>query len=181
MIVVTPTMFTRMYDCSLTKAIIYAEPLNDAMQMYGVNTAARIAAFLAQVGHESGRLQFVKEIWGPDKCEWQKRYEMNADLGNDQPGDGFKFRGRGLIQITGRYNYTICGQDLGLPLVEKPEILESPKYAAMSAGWFWDKHHLNNKADADDFSGITRVINGGLNGQADRVSLLNGIKQILAG
>jgi putative chitinase len=180
MIVVTPAMLSKMYNCSLTKAILYAEPLDDAMQMYNINTTARISAFLAQVGHESGRLQFVKEIWGPDKCAWQKNYEMNADLGNDQPGDGFKFRGRGLIQITGRYNYAACGSGLGLPLTDKPEILENPKYAAMSAGWFWEKHHLNNKADLEDFEGITRVINGGLNGQSDREILLNDIKQVLA-
>ena len=176
---ITPQQLADMYGCPLARAQIYADPLNDAMEKYEINTDARVATFLAQVGHESGRLQFVREIWGPDKCAWQAKYEGNASLGNTQPGDGFKFRGRGLIQITGRYNYAACGTDLNLPLIDHPELLETPQNAALSAGWFWNLKKLNQYADDDDFETMTRRINGGLNGLDDRQSLLDDIKQAM--
>lgn len=121
-----------------------------------------MAAFIAQIGHESGQLVYVREIWGPTPA--QTKYEGRADLGNTVPGDGLKCRGRGLIQITGRANYAACGEALGLDLINHPELLEQPQYACMSAAWFWATKGLNTLADAGDFDRITKRINGWLNG-----------------
>ena len=105
--------------CSELKASEFCEPLNNAMEKYSINTLLREAAFLAQVGHESGRLFYVKEIASG------KAYEGRKDLGNTKVGDGVKFKGRGLIQITGRTNYKQCGTDLKLDLLTHPELLET--------------------------------------------------------
>ena len=166
--------------CTSLLAVKWAAPLNSAMDKFEVNTAVRIGAFMAQVGHESGRLQYVREIWNPKQCPWQLRYEGRADLGNTQPGDGFKYRGRGLIQITGRKNYKLCGEGLGLPLEDKPELLEIPENAALSAGWYWSIHGCNRLADVGNFREITHVINGGFNGWDDRLALYNKAGQVLA-
>ena len=157
---------------------VFAPVLNTAMNRYQIVGSERVAAFIAQIGHESGQLKYVKEIWGPTAA--QTRYEGRADLGNTQPGDGSKFRGRGLIQITGRANYAACGEALGLDLLSKPELLELPQYAAMSAAWFWSTKGLNTLADKGDFVKITRRINGGLNGQADRQGLYDKALKVLA-
>ncbi len=95
----------------------------------------------------------------------------NARLGNTAPGDGWKYRGRGLIQLTGKSNYRKCGEAMGLDLVPHPELLEQPESAAMSAAWFWSANGLNELADAGQFEKITKRLNGGLTGQADRVAL----------
>jgi putative chitinase len=153
----------------LSRAKVWADPLSAAMALHDISTPGRQAAFIAQVGHESGRLVYVKEIWGP--TDTQKRYEGRADLGNVQVGDGSKYRGRGLIQITGRANYSSAADALNEPLVDYPEILERPDIAALSAAWFWNSHGLNALADAGQFETITRRINGGLNGLADRKAL----------
>ena len=152
--------------------------LNTAMNHYQIVGLKRVAAFIAQVGHESGQLKYVKEIWGPTKA--QARYEGRADLGNTQPGDGSKYRGRGLIQITGRANYAECGEALGLDLVNHPELLEKPQHACMSAAWFWSSRGLNTQADAGRFDTITRRINGGQNGAADRRELYARALKVLA-
>lgn len=159
------------------RAAVWAAPLNAAMQQYGVTTPHRQAAFLAQIGHESARLRYVRELWGPTPA--QRRYEWRKDLGNVQPGDGKKFMGRGLIQVTGRANYARCAQALGLPLLERPQLLEHPKHAADSAGWFWQSNGLNVYADRGDFIGLTRRINGGTNGLADRQALWARCKKVL--
>ena len=148
------------------------------MNRYGILGTARAAAFIAQVGHESGQLRWVREIWGP--TAEQVGYEGRADLGNTVKGDGSKYRGRGLIQITGRANYTACGEALGLDLIDMPELLELPQYAAMSAAWFWSTRGLNTLADLGDFPKITRRINGGLNGLEDRLHLWERAKRVLA-
>ena len=160
------------------QAGVFVPVLNTAMSKYGIVSPLRIAAFIAQVGHESGQLRWVREIWGP--TVQQAGYEGRADLGNTVPGDGFKYRGRGLIQITGRANYTACGEALGLDLLSKPELLEQPQYAAMSAAWFWSMKGLNTLADAGDLTKITRRINGGLNGLADRQALYDKALKVLA-
>lgn len=141
-------------------------PLNSAMAEYGIDTPARRAVFLAQVAHESGQLRYTREIWGPTPA--QRGYERRADIGNIQPGDGARFKGRGLIQITGRANYAACGAALGLPLLDQPELLEQPDGACKSAAWFWQTHGLNELADAGAFIAITKRINGGTNGLAER-------------
>jgi putative chitinase len=101
-------------------------------------------------------------------------------LGNTQPGDGFRYRGRGLIQITGRANYTECGAALGFDLEGEPEKLGEPELAARSAAWFWDSRSLNDLADNGDFMAITKRINGGLNGYADRVARFETAMDVLA-
>ena len=137
-----------------------------------------MAAFVAQIGHESGQLKYVKEIWGPTKA--QARYEGRADLGNTVAGDGSKYRGRGLIQITGRANYKACGEALALDLINEPELLEKPQHACMSAAWFWASRGLSTLADAGQFDKITQRINGGQNGAADRQALYAKALKVLA-
>lgn len=152
--------------CTQALADQFADPITYAMDMQGINTPKRQAAFLAQIGHESGSLHYTREIWGPTAA--QQRYEGRHDLGNVYAGDGHKFLGRGLIQITGRDNYTVCAEALCLDCVNRPELLEEPGWAALSAAWWWNKHGCNTMADAGQFDRITRTINGGMNGSDDR-------------
>lgn len=160
------------------RAGVFVTALNTAMSRYGIVGEPRVAAFIAQVGHESGQLRWVREIWGP--TAQQLGYEGRADLGNTVKGDGSKYRGRGLIQVTGRANYAACGESLGLDLIGKPELLELPQHAAMSAAWFWSSRGLNTLADQGDVQKITRRINGGLNGLEDRLQLWERAKKVLA-
>ena len=155
----------------LSRAAIWAKPMSDAMMEFNITTPARQAAFLAQTGHESGGGRYTKELWGPTPA--QVRYEGRADLGNTEPGDGSKYRGRGFLQITGRANYADAGKALHLDLIGHPEILEEPDMCALSAAWWWYVHGLNERADdvsRDSFIRITRIINGGTNGLADRLA-----------
>lgn len=165
----TPELLAACLDCPLSHARRWAAPLSDAMLACGITTPARIAAFLAQIGHESGRLRHVVELWGPTPA--QARYEGRKDLGNTEPGDGYRYRGRGLIQITGRANYREIGAALGNDFERSPHMLAWPDYAALSAAHYWQSRGLNEQADAGNFERITRRINGGLNGYADRQML----------
>ena len=160
------------------EAEMFLPVIDAAMDEFEINTPARQAAFLAQIGHESGGLHWLREIWGPTTA--QERYEGRQDLGNTEPGDGYKYRGRGLVQITGRANYAEAGEALGVDFVNAPELLENPDQAARSAAWFWKRHGLNELADADDFYTITRRINGGTNGYDERVALWDAAKGVLA-
>ena len=157
---------------------VFVPVLNAAMGHYQIIGPKRVAAFIAQIGHESGQLKYVKEIWGPTAA--QARYEGRKDLGNTVAGDGSKYRGRGLIQITGRANYIACGEGLGLDLIKQPELLEKPQHACMSAAWFWATKGLSTLADAGQFDKITRRINGGQNGEADRQALYARALKVLA-
>ena len=157
---------------------VFVPVLNAAMVHYQIIGPKRVAAFIAQIGHESGQLKYVKEIWGPTAA--QVKYEGRKDLGNTVAGDGSKYRGRGLIQITGRANYMACGEGLGLDLIKQPELLEKPQHACMSAAWFWTTKGLNTLADAGQFDKITRRINGGQNGAADRQALYARALKVLA-
>jgi putative chitinase len=157
---------------------VFVPVLNTAMAKYGIVTRLRMAAFIAQVGHESGQFRWLKELWDP--TPQQAGYEGRSDLGNKVNGDGFKYRGRGLIQVTGRANYAACGEALGLDLINQPELLEQPQYASMSAAWFWSSLGLNNLADQNDFLKITKRINGGTNGLADRQALYDKALKVLA-
>lgn len=150
---------------SKSRIPIFFDPLCAAMDEFEINTILRKAAFLAQVGHESGQLRYVRELASGES------YEGRKDLGNTQSGDGVKFKGRGLIQITGRSNYYACGMALGVDLFANPAALEQPDFACRSAGWFWKIHGLNEFADQSDMTTITRRINGGTNGLTDRFNL----------
>lgn len=157
-----------------SRAASFLDPLNAAMAEFSINTPARQAAFLAQVGHESGQLLYVREIASG------AAYEGRADLGNTQPGDGARFRGRGLIQVTGRANYVAAMLALDLDCVEHPELIEQPLNACRSAGWFWRSHGLNELADAGDQVRVTRRVNGGTNGLAERLALFTVAQRVLS-
>ena len=157
---------------------VFVPVLNAAMGHYQIVGTKRVAAFIAQIGHESGQLKYVKEIWGPTAA--QAKYEGRQDLGNTVAGDGSKYRGRGLIQITGRANYMACGEGLGLDLIKQPELLEKPQHACMSAAWFWATKGLSTLADAGQFDKITQRINGGQNGAVDRKALYARALKVLA-
>lgn len=154
----------------------FVEPLNDTMQKYQINTKSRITNFLSQVLHESGSLQLFTELASG------KAYEGRKDLGNTQPGDGVRYKGRGAIQITGRNNYSRVSKALGYDFVSNPTKLAELPWAILSAGWFWKfgsvRGDLNILADREDFEKITRGINGGTNGIADRRKKLNVAKSI---
>ena len=152
----------------------FVEPLNAAMTEFEINNVARETMFLAQLAHESGGFNYVRELATGDA------YEQRNDLGNTEPGDGRRFKGRGLIQITGRANYAQCGNALGLDLLGQPELLEEPVNACRSAAWFWQSHGLNELADTGDFRRITKRINCGLTGWQDRLSYLERAQQVLA-
>jgi len=152
--------------CSASLAEIMVEPLNLTFERFQIDTPKRVAAFLAQVGHESGGFKYMREIWGPTPA--QSRYEGRVDLGNTFPGDGKRYMGRGLIQITGRHNYLKVSEALGVDFITSPEALESPLYACLSAGWYWNSRHLNDYADEMDCLTVTKKINGGTNGLVDR-------------
>lgn len=161
----------------LDRAQRFTDPVTDAMSEFNIDTPERQAAFLAQIGHESGGLHWTTEIWGP--TEAQRRYEGRRDLGNTSIGDGFAFRGRGLIQTTGRDNYKRTGDALGVDLMANPDALAEPVLAARSAAWFWNSKGLNDLADLGDFLTITKRINGGYNGLSERQMLWGDAKAAL--
>jgi predicted chitinase len=158
--------------------------LTAAIGEFAIDSPARTAAFLAQLAHESGQFRFMEEIWGPTPA--QRRYEpvstLAATLGNTDTGDGFRFKGRGPIQITGRANYKRFGDLLGLDLVGEPQRAARPEVAFRVAALFWSKKGLNELADQvtpEAFREITRRINGGFNGLADRQHFYEAAKTVL--
>ena len=202
---------------------VFVPVLNTAMLRYQIVGAKRIAAFIAQVGHESGHLaRLVENLnYSADGLAntWPSRYgepdgkgeyvkvqvsgkvrnkpntlALSVDrkpeqianiaygnrMGNTTPGDGWKYRGRGLIQITGKNNYRACGEALGLELIAQPELLEKSQHDCMSAAWFWATNGLSTLADAGEFDAITQRINGGQNGAADRQALYAKALKVLA-
>ena len=173
----TPEVLAACTGARIDRARVFASFVTDAMKEFGIDTPQRQAAFLAQVGHESGGLKWLTELWGPTAS--QLRYEGRVDLGNTHLGDGYRYRGRGLIQVTGRDNYARMGRALGMDLEQDPDLLSTPKLAARSAGCFWQSHGLNTYADLGEFSKLTRRINGGLNGQEERLHLWASAKNVL--
>ena len=183
---------------------VFVSALNDAMARYKIDNRLRVAAFLAQVGHESGQLRTLVENLNYSAeglvRTWPRRFNLltatncarkpeqianivyASRLGNGPAatGDGWKYRGRGLIQVTGWVNYQACGSALSLDLLTKPELLEQPAYAALSAAWFWSSNGLNELADAGKFEAITQRINGGQNGAADRLAIYQRALKVLA-
>lgn len=163
-----------MPNLSDAKAREYLPYLNEAMAEANINTPDRQAAFLAQLAHESGQLRYMEEIASGSA------YEGRGDLGNTQPGDGVRFKGRGPIQLTGRSNYIAAGNALGVDLVNNPTRAAEPDTAFRVAAWYWNSRNLNSYADQGNFSQITYRINGGYNGAADRLAYYNRAQSVLA-
>lgn len=182
----------------------WLQPLNDTFDKYQINTPTRQAAFIGQCGHESNNFKTLEEnlhysakglmaTWPsrfPDAATAEKYannpemiankvYGGRADLGNTEEGDGWRFHGRGVIQLTGRSNYTVCGDALGQPLTSEPGLLLEPEWACLSAGWFWNKKGLNGLADAEDWNTMTKRINGGTLGLDDRINRIHKAMDIL--
>jgi len=167
-------------------------PLNQTFVKYDINNNKRQAAFIGQCAHESGNFKTLEEnlhykaeslmrVWPsrfPD-LDTANKFANNPEkiankvysgrMGNTEDGDGWKYHGRGLIQLTGKENYERCGSSIGVDLVGNPNLLLDPQYAALSAGWFWNKHGLNELADAQEHGIITKRINGGTLGLDDRI------------
>jgi putative chitinase len=166
-------------------ASYWTTAINEAMIVWGIAKRTHQAAFLAQIGHESSGLAYSTEIWGPSQVPAQRTYEGRADLGNTQPGDGYRFRGHGLIQVTGRANHraaTIAMRALmpNCPDFEAdPDALARAPWAVHSACWFWHSRNLGQWVDAGDFVTLTRRINGGINGLDDRRTRWAGAKSAL--
>ena len=163
---------------------VFASALNLAMDRYQINTRLRMAAFIAQVGHESGQFRYVRELGGDQYLSKYDTGTLAKRLGNtpEADGDGQKYRGRGLIQITGHDNYLRCslalfGDDR---LLRTPELLEQAEWAAKSAAWFWSSRDLNKLADSGSFEMITRRINGGLNGLEERLAFYTAAIKVLS-
>jgi predicted chitinase len=172
-----------MLSSSVLQAIMPALPaakreallpfLNAALAEFGIDSAPRHAAFIAQLAHESGQFRFMEELWGPTPAQvrYEPRTSLATSLGNTVPGDGKRFKGRGPIQITGRANYRRYGGLLGVDLESEPQLAARPELAFRIAALFWSSNGLNELADeatAEAFKKITRRINGGFNGLADR-------------
>jgi predicted chitinase len=162
------TLLKAMPGLSRAKAEQYLAPMEDAMRRFGITSQMRSRMWLAQTGHESVSLRYFEEIASG------AAYEGRKDLGNTQPGDGKKYKGRGPIQITGRTNYTQAGAALKLPLVDKPQMAADPQGAAfLISAWWWEAHGLNPISDRGDVLAATKRINGGTNGLSDRQSRYN--------
>jgi len=180
------------------------QPLMDTFIKYNISTTQRQASFLGQCMHESNNFKTLEEnlhykaeslmkVWpsrfttleyaiqyanNPEKIA-NKVYAGRMGNGDEESGDGWKYHGRGLIQLTGKENYERCGSGLGVDLVGNPNWLLDPKYASLSAGWFWNKAGLNDLADAQEYGQMTKRINGGTLGLDDRIAKITKAKQIL--
>jgi putative chitinase len=136
------------------------------MALYDINTPERKAAFLANIAHESGNFKYTVELWGKKPSKWQARYEGHKGLGNNQPGDGYRYRGRGFLQITGRANYRnvtkwLRDVDPNCPDFEAdPDALATPEWASISACAWWANNRCNQAADTGDISKTRRIVNG---------------------
>jgi len=163
---------------------VFVPAINAAAKRWQINTPKRMSAFLAQVGHESGQLQWTRELGNNAYLAKYDTGPLAERLGNtpEADGDGQLYRGRGLIQITGRFNYAKCSAALfgDDRLLREPQLLEQPEWAAQSAGWFWWINELNTLADQGKFTTITRKINGGQNGAEDRRALWLRASKVLA-
>lgn len=162
-----------MPNCPIARRNEYLPFIQQAMQEFEVTSYLREAAFLAQLAHESGELRYMEELASG------AAYEGRKDLGNTQPGDGKRYKGRGPIQLTGRSNYKKYGDLLGVDLINNPTVAATKEVGFRIAGQFWKLNGLNELADQQKFETITRRINGGLNGQSDRVKYYNRAKQVL--
>lgn len=160
----------------LDRATEHAPYLRAAMDEFDINTPQRQAAFLAQILHESGMLRYSVELWGPTGA--QRSYGNRMGNANDE--EGYKYRGRGWIQVTGHDNYAAASNALGVNLLSYPELLGEAELAARSAGWFWKSHGLNELADGGDQERICKRVNGGLTGYPERLALYDRAQEVLA-
>lgn len=133
-----------------------------------ITTRPRVAAFIAQLAHESMGFYYTEEVWGKKPTKAQASYQ--GRLGNTRPGDGYRYRGRGWIQLTGRANYRAMGAILSLPLEANPDLASKPDVAALTACAYWTQRKINDPADARDFVEVTKRVNGGTNGIEDRTA-----------
>ncbi|MBD2311952.1 DUF4231 domain-containing protein [Desertifilum sp. FACHB-1129] len=147
--------------------------VNQTLTRYEINTPLRIAHFISQVTHECDCFHAMEEYASGED------YEGWTELGNTQPGDGKRFKGRGLIQLTGRHNYELFSQTMGIDFTAKPELVAQAPYAVLAAGWYWDDRDINQLADRDDIRAVTKAINGGYNGLDDREKYLRAAKRVL--
>ena len=193
-----------MPSCTAENLEKYVGPLNDTMERYAINTPLRKAHFLAQIAHESNELKSVVENLNysqarltqvfpryfrtieesapynrqPEKIA-NRVYSNRMGNGDEASGEGWKFRGRGLIQLTGKENYKKASDEIGIDFVSNPDLVQGPVYASLTAGWYWDSRELNNPADADNIYKITKLINGGTIGIESRELYLERAKQTL--
>ena len=182
----------------------WVEPLEEVFHRYEINTPSRQAAFIGQCAHESANFRTLQEnlnysaealmkTWpsrfptleaaqpyhrNPEKIA-NKVYGGRMGNGTEETGDGWLYHGRGLIQLTGKDNYTLAGDALGMDFVHSPDYVLVPKYAALTAGWYWNKRQLNKEADAKDYTAMTKKINGGTIGLDDRIAHIRHAQEVL--
>ena len=163
-----------MPNCPAAKRADYLPFIQQAMAEFEITSYLRETAFLAQLAHESAELRYMEEIASG------AAYEGRKDLGNTQPGDGKRYKGRGPIQLTGRANYTKYGGLLGLDLVNNPTIAATKEVGFRIAGEYWQLNGLNELADQQQFKAITKRINGGYNGLDDRIKYYERAKKVMS-
>ena len=183
----------------------WVDPLNETFERFGIVTHNQQAMFIGQCSHECGNFKLLEENLNYKAATlmklWPKRfptlekanefernprkiansvYSLRMGNRDENSGDGFRFRGRGIIQLTGHSSYFHCGKALGVDFVANPDLVSSPKYAALSGGWFWSTHNLNSPADALDYTKVTKIINGGTIGLDDRIKHVQQALAVLA-
>jgi putative chitinase len=183
----------------------WVDPLNETFERFGIVTHNQQAMFIGQCSHECGNFRLLEENLNYKAATlmklWPKRFPTlekaneysgnpkkiansvySSRMGNrdENSGDGFRFRGRGIIQLTGHSSYFHCGKALGVDFVANPDVVSSPKYAALSGGWFWSTHNLNSPADGLDYTKVTKIINGGTIGLDDRIKHVQQALLVLA-
>lgn len=170
---ITREQILRVMPSANSRVDKYLVFINRYASEFGITTALRMAHYLAQIAHESGELRYTEELASGAE------YEGRKDLGNTSKGDGVRYKGRGLIQLTGKANYKAYKEYCGFDVVAKPELLEQPLGAVRSSMWYWKTHDLNALADTDDIKAVTKRINGGYNGLAARQKYLERAKKAL--
>lgn len=173
---VTSTLLQRVCKLNDSKAAEISEALNKAFEGT-ITSPIQVAVILAQMLHETCGFRYSEELWGPTAA--QRRYEGRGDLGNTQPGDGYRYRGRGYFQLTGRANYRLYGGLLGIDLEGNPDLACKPEIAAKIAVLYWRRHGLSQPASTGNMREVTRRINGGYNGLQDRLRYYELVKGLM--
>ncbi|WP_278911562.1 glycoside hydrolase family 19 protein [Deinococcus wulumuqiensis] len=172
---ITANIIQRLGHSGMSRAVAeqWARGFQAACARFGIDTPLREAHLLAQVMHESCGLKYAEEVWGPTAA--QRRYEGRRDLGNVQPGDGARYKGRGPIQLTGRHNYRLAGQQLGLPLEQQPHLAALPENGALIAGWYWQGRQINRHADLGPTAQAVELVSAAVNGRNRKTGKPNGL------